>query len=126
MNITARSGNAVTKRGHAGAVLLEVIAAMTLFAIAGVALLELALQSDHAVSYVVMNRAELAKANAFLESVALWTRDDLDRHLGRHSEGQFALLVDRIAPTLYHVVLTTSHRGNEAPLLETTLYREQP
>ena len=124
MNATARSGNAATKRAHAGAVLLEVIAAMTLFAIAGVALLELAVQSDLAVSHVVMNRAELAQANVFLESVALWTRDDLDRHLGRHSEGQFALVVDRISSTLYHVLLTTSHRGDEAPLLETTLYRE--
>lgn len=126
MTVATRADSANTKRYRSGVVLLEVIAAMTLFAIAGIALLELALQSDEAVAHGVANREEIAMANAFLESIALWTRDDLDRHLGHRSEGQFGLVVDRVSPTLYHIVLTTSPRGNGAPILETTFYRESP
>lgn len=108
-----------------GAVLLEVVAAMTLFAIAGVALLELALRTDLTVTHVAVNRDEIRAANAFLESVALWTRADLDRHLGHRTEGRFDLDVERPSPTLYHIVLSRS-RTVGTPLLETTLYRESP
>lgn len=111
-----------------GSALLEVIAALTVFAIAGVSLLELTVQAGRAVAGSRRAIHEIVSANAFLESVALWPRSDLDRHLGTHREGMFDLTVNRPTPTLYVVVL--ENRANQSTdrrvVLETTLYRELP
>lgn len=118
-------GRRLHRRGSA---LLEVIVALTVFAIAGVSLLELTVEAGHAVARSRGAVHELLSANAFLESVALWPRSDLDRHLGTHREGMFDLTVNRPTLTLYVVVL--ENRANQSTdsrvVLETTLYRELP
>jgi len=112
-------------RRHQGAVLLEAIVALTLIAIAGVSLLELTVQTTSAEA-AARSRSEIVmEANAFLESVSMWPRVDLDRHQGRRQEGKLELLTERITPTLYHVVIGTSV-SEGAPmkvLIETTFYR---
>lgn len=109
-----------------GAALLEVVVALALLAVAGVALLELAVQSNDAVLRSRDAGAELRLANGFLESVSLWPRSDLDRHLGVRDERAFLMQVERPSPTLYRVVLYDRQRGIAAPreLLATTLFRQ--
>jgi len=110
-----------------GVVLLEVIVALTVLAISGVSLLALTVQSERAVSAAQDGLREIRAAHAFMESVALWERSDLDRHLGSRAEGPFVLVVDRVAPAIYRATLydepTMGH--GRRPVLETSLYRRE-
>jgi len=111
-----------------GTVLLEVIVALTLVAVAGVSLLELTMQAASAAGAARQRAEMVADANAFLESISLWPRADLDRHIGRRREGKFEVLTERPTPTLYHVVIGAreSDGGQLHVIVETTLYRQAP
>jgi hypothetical protein len=67
---------------------------------------------------------EMRAASAFFDAVALWTRTDLDQHLGNRPEGVWRLQIDRPVPTLYLVALSDSTGTRE--LLRTALYRPMP
>lgn len=114
------------RRGRAGAALLEVVVALALLATAGVTLLASSIQSSSAMRHLVDGGRELRAANAFMESIALWSRADLDRHLGVRREGPFVLTVARPTPTLYAIALAEPTPSGAAGrvLLETTLFRE--
>jgi len=106
-------------------VLLEAIVSLTILAIAGGAVVALATDSARAVERARAADASIAKASAFLDAVALWPREDLDRHLGARDEGTWRMIVDRPTPTLYAVTLADSV-GTHV-LLHTVLYRaEEP
>lgn len=107
--------------GRAGAALLEVIVALTVLAVAGIAAVQIAQESMRAVERARAADAELREADAFLEAVALWTRRDLDLRLGSREQGPFRLVVERPARTLYVVTLTDSTGTRE--LLRTALFR---
>lgn len=107
-------------RDSGGAVLLEVIVALTILAIAGTSALLMAQESARAVSRAREHDREVTKASAFLEAVALWTRQDLDRRLGERREGGWRLRVDRPDRRLYLVTLNDS---TGAELLHTALFR---
>lgn len=104
-----------------GIVLLEAIVAMTILAIAGAAVVALATDSARAVDRVRAADVATAHASAFLDAIALWPREDLDRHLGIRDEGDWRLIVDRPMPTLYAVTLADSAGAHV--LLHTVLYR---
>lgn len=127
MNRSAR-GRKGERCAPRGAVLLEAIAALALVGIACVSLLELTLQTTSAATTSRDRSKMVIDANAFLESVSLWPRGDLDRHLGQRHEGKFAMRVERLTPTLYQVAIlsNTSVAARAAVLVETTLYREVP
>lgn len=112
-------------RPRGGVVLLEVLVALMILAIAGIALMEFVEQVEYAVRQSDVRSKELVSANGFMESVALWPRVDLDRHLGRHPEGEFELVIDRPTSTLYHVVLARRPSNGKigAPLFDTILFR---
>lgn len=112
------------RRADAGAALLEAIVALTVLVTAGTAAVSLASQSAQAVHAAHDREAEMRSASAFLEAVALWTRDDLDRRLGDRPQGSWRLRIDRPAPELYVVVLTDSTGTIE--ILRTALFRPAP
>jgi type II secretory pathway pseudopilin PulG len=107
-----------------GAVLLEVLVALVILATVGGAAVTLASESARAIVRAREAEAEMRRANAFLESVALWPREDLDRRLGSRRQGQWRLRIDRPAPTLFIVALTDSVERRE--LLRTALFRALP
>lgn len=111
-------------RSEAGAGLLETVAAVTIVAFAGVAAVTAVGESMAAVRNAREADAELRAANAFMEAVALWPREDLERRLGDRPQGPWRLVIERPLPTLYTVMLTDSTGGRA--LLRTSLYRPEP
>ena len=67
--------------------------------------------------------AETDAASDYLDRIALWTRDDLDRHLGPRREGVWTVTVERTTVTLY--VVTMRDGGNSHTILRTVLYRPE-
>lgn len=106
-----------------GVVLLEAIVAMTILAVVGAAVVALAADSAHAVERATSADAATARASAFLDAVALWPREDLDRHLGTRDEGPWRMTVGRPVPTLYTVALADS--AERRILLTTVLFRAE-
>jgi type II secretory pathway pseudopilin PulG len=112
------------RRKRQGAVLLEALVALVIMASAGAAIAALAVESSQAVQRTRSTEAELRRADAFFAMVALWPREDLDRHLGEHQQGPWRLRVERPSVTVYAITLTDSL--GPRPLLRTALYRPEP
>jgi hypothetical protein len=112
------------RRKRRGAVLLEALVALVILASAGAAVAALAVESGQAVQRTRSTEAELRRANAFFGIVALWPREDLDRHFGEHQQGPWRLRVQRTSSTIYAITLTDSLGAR--PLLRTVLYRPEP
>lgn len=106
-----------------GAVLLEAIVAMTILAIVGAAVVALAADSARAIDRAAAADTAMMRASDFLDAVALWPREDLDRHLGTRDEGPWHMSVGRPAPTLYTVSLADS--TDRHVLLATVLFRAE-
>jgi type II secretory pathway pseudopilin PulG len=109
---------------RAGVVLLEAIVALTILTVAGLATVAIVRQGIDSVRRAENAEAEVRRASAFMDAVALWPRVDLDRHLGDRAEGPWRLVIDHPAPTLYLVALTDSLSRRE--LVRTALYRPEP
>lgn len=103
--------------------LLEVLVAMTIFAIASTAAMVRAAQARHAVALARTAEDRMTTASAFLDRVALWPQEDLDRHLGAHAQGKWVLEVERSTPAIY--TLTLFDGSTRRKLLETMLYRSR-
>lgn len=106
--------------GDAGAVLLEVVVALTILFVAGTAAVLATTESARAVAHARDRDRELRAASAFLDVVALWPRADLDRRLGERPQGPWRLRIDRPDPRLYTVELRDS---TGVSLLRTSLFR---
>lgn len=104
-----------------GAVLLEAIVALTILAVAGTAAVAMVSESAGAVERAREADLRVRQAGSFMEAVALWTRDDLDRRLGDRAQGPFRLRIARPEPELYDVELVDT-AGNHT-LLRTSLFR---
>jgi hypothetical protein len=104
-------------------VLLEVIVALTILATGGAAMIALSSQSIDSLRRARAAEWETERASELLDAVALWPRQDLDRHLGDRAQGSWRLVVERPLPTLYTVTLMDS-AGNQV-LLATALYRAE-
>jgi hypothetical protein len=107
-----------------GVVLLEAIVALTILTVAALASVAMVRQAVDSVRRAESAEAEIRRASAFMDAIALWPRADLDRHLGQRPEGSWRLIIDRPVPTLYLVALTDSLSRRE--LVRTALYRPQP
>lgn len=66
---------------------------------------------------------ELRRASSLLDAVTLWSREDLDRHLGARQQGPWLMHVDRPNHYIYHISLRDSTDRHE--LLQTLLYRPE-
>lgn len=115
----------VTRSGRRrrGAALLEAIVALTLLAFAAGSAIALSHQAAESVRRGRAAELAIRDASAFLEAVALWPREDLDRRLGDRAQGAWRLRIDRPTPTLYVVSLTDAEGGRV--LLHTALYRPE-
>jgi hypothetical protein len=111
-------------RRRRGAVLLEAIVALAILSSAGIAFVSLAAESARAVDRAHAGELELREGNAFFAAVALWSREDLDRHLGARHQGRWIMIVDRPRPDLY--VISLSDSAKRAEFLRTSLYRPEP
>jgi prepilin-type N-terminal cleavage/methylation domain-containing protein len=106
-----------------GMALLEVIVAMTILVIAALSTVAWVGQASDAVARAGTAAAETDSASDYLDRIALWTRDDLDRHLGPRRQGAWTVTVERMTPALY--VVTMRDGGNYHTLLRTVLYRPE-
>lgn len=104
-----------------GMVLLETIVALTILAVGGLSVMTLAVSSLAAIERARIADESSQQANQFLDAVSLWTRADLDRHLGDRPEGPWRLRIERPGPTLYIVSLRDSSTNRS--LFTTSLYR---
>jgi len=106
-----------------GAVLLEVIVALTIFAVAGLSAVGMLRDMYLSLEQAQQSERELRRADRFFEAVALWSGEDLERRLGAHPQGSYRLDVERPQPGLFEITLTDSSTRRE--LLHTALYRPE-
>lgn len=97
--------------------------ALVILASAGTVVVSMVAESARAVQRVRDSEKEMRAADAFFNAVALWSRADLDRHLGDRRQGRWIMRVDRPAATLYMVTLSDS--STRATVLRTSLYRPE-
>lgn len=107
-----------------GVVLLEVIVAMTILVIAGLSAVVWVRQLSETLAHTREVTDDVVVASRYLDVIALWTRADLDRHLGERRQGICRVRVDRPVPTVYGVTMLDSL--GEHVLLRTWLYRTEP
>ncbi len=106
-----------------GAVLLEVLVALTILSGVGAALLSSAWLWHRTAERAREAEATLRSASAFVEAVTLWTRTELDQRLGDHAQGPWRLRIERPQPWLYQIALTDAAHNE---LIRTALFRELP
>jgi type II secretory pathway pseudopilin PulG len=103
-----------------GIALLEVLVALALLGTSAAALVALGVEAGRSVERARTADAEMRRASAFMDVVALWPRADLDRRLGEHRQGAWLLRIGR-EQDLFAVSLRDSAGGRE--LLRTRLFR---
>lgn len=101
--------------------LLEVLIAMAILGFVAASALSLAADGSSRAQRNHATEAELRDASALMDAVALWSREDLDRHLGRRPQGSWRMEIQREGDALYDVRLED---GTTARLLlQTSFYR---
>ncbi|MFL5493501.1 MAG: hypothetical protein ACJ8DC_03855 [Gemmatimonadales bacterium] len=105
-----------------GAVLLEVLVALTLLLLAGVS--AVTLLSDALRSEVALQdrEREVQELDRLLTAMTLLERTDLDRRLGRHAVGPFVTDVQRPERSLYRIAVGGTP-GRGVRTLVTVVYR---
>ena len=88
--------------------LLEVIVAMTILVIAALSTVAWVSQAAELVVRACAAAAAADSASDYLDRIALWTREDLDRHLGLRREGAWSVTVERRTSTLYMVTMRSN------------------
>jgi len=94
---------------------------MTIFAIASTTMLVRSAQARRTVALALAGEDRLNKASAFLDHVVLWPREDFDRHLGAHPQGQWLLEIEHPEATLYTVTVLDGESHEK--LVNTVVYR---
>ena len=92
-------------RGESGVALLEVLAAVVILGVAGLALVELVASGTRAVTEARRRERELADEERLLAAYTLLARGDLDVRLGRREAGPYVVEVQRPERTLYRISL---------------------
>ena len=110
------------RHAERGAVLLEVVIALTILLAAGVSLVSLLAASLASEAALARREVEVHDLDRLLAAMSLLTRADLDRRLGRHPVGPLVAEVQRPEPALYR--LAVSRPGVEA--LVTVVYCPDP
>jgi hypothetical protein len=98
--------------------------AIALIATAGLASLAIASDCLRAVDRAHDAEMAVTEASRFLEAVALWPREDLDRRLGERPQGPWVLRIDRRSAEVYIVSLRDSF--GVGLILSTSVFRPAP
>lgn len=97
-----------------GAVLLEVLAAVTILGAAGLALVHVATGGVRATAEAKIREQEQADADRLLTAYTLLTRTELDRRLGDRHVGPYVVNVQRPEREVYRIsiadLVTVVHR----------------
>ncbi|MGH7612407.1 MAG: type IV pilus modification PilV family protein [Gemmatimonadales bacterium] len=108
-----------------GVALLEVLAAVLIFGVAGLGFVELVAGGTRAVAAARARERELADEERLLAALTLLAREDLDRRIGIRVIGPYAIEVERPEQTLYRLsIRRQGTRGVED--LVTVVYRQEP
>lgn len=103
--------------------LLEVIVAMTILVVAALSTVAWVSQAAATVVHADEAAVEVDSASDYLDRIALWTRTDLDRHLGPRRQGIWTVTLERPTSELYTVTMRDS--TDSRTILRTTLYRPE-
>jgi len=103
--------------------LFEVIVALTIFSIAALSATVWVRQVVLTVEQAAHAADDARRASDYMDVIALWPREDLDRHLGERRQGIWLVQVRRPAPTIYDVMIFDS-TGSRA-LVRTSLCRQE-
>ena len=109
-------------RARPGFVLMETVVALAILAIVGAALLGVAAESLSRLEHARRRERELLRANNLISAVSLWSREDLDRRLGKRRQGSWFLEIQRTSARLYEASIRDAATGEV--LLATALYRQ--
>ncbi len=107
-----------------GAALLEVLAAVLILGIAGLALVELVAGGARAAAAARLRETELADQERLLTAYTLLTRTDLDQRLGRREVGPYVVEVQRPERTLYRIGIARA-TAPEVEDLVTVVHRRE-
>jgi len=109
-------------RSVRGFALLEVLAAVSILAIAGLALVDML---DSRLKDLITERSreyELLDEERLLTAWTLLTRPELDRNIGEHDVGPYRVNIQRPERTLYRIALERSSTVGVEDLV-TVVYR---
>ena len=112
-------------RNERGVVLLEVLVALVVLTIAGIALMENVGAGLRAERDARDRETRLATEERLLAALTLLRRTDLDQRIGRRQIGEFVVDVQRPEGTLYRIAILQ----NQSPQVEdlvTVVYRAEP
>ncbi len=105
-----------------GALLLEVLAALTIFGASALATLGLLNQLSQTERGAQEVERRLADEDRLLTAYSLLEREDLDRRLGARPVGPYLVEVQRPAPALYRITIGDSTGVD----LATMVHRPEP
>jgi hypothetical protein len=105
-----------------GAVLFEVLVAITLLLLAGVSVVMLVSDALRSEGVLRDREREVQELDRVMTAMTLLDRVDLDRRLGRHPIGPFVADVQRPEQSLYRIAVTSAPNG-AARTLVTVVYR---
>jgi hypothetical protein len=100
--------------------LIEVVAALTILALAALAWIGLARQGMHTLTLAQRHERQLRDASTLLVRFSLFTREDMQARLGWSGLAGSRTQVQQVAPELFAVSVLDSASG--AVLLSTTYY----
>lgn len=104
--------------------MLEVIAAILILTLAGLALVEVLAGHTLALTAARSREGELADEERLLAAYALLSRGDLDQRLGAREVGPYVVGVQRPEPDLYRLAVGRSEARGIEDLVTVVLRRE--
>jgi prepilin-type N-terminal cleavage/methylation domain-containing protein len=111
-------------RNNNGMTLIEVMAALAILVGTAGPLVALAGSAMIRTAQISREEARYMSASQTLTRIALLPRADLERRLGEHGMGVFAVSVQRPAPDLFRLAVADTAEPGRA-LLVTVVYRPQ-
>ena len=111
----------LTFNNRTAVVLLEALIALALLGTAALALLSLSASDTRAVTRLIERSKEMNAASRFLDAVALWPREELDRRFGTRAQGAYLLRILRPSHNIYTLELLD--KNSERPVLSTAVFR---
>ncbi len=109
-------------RRERGVALIEVLAAVAILGVAGLALVELVAGGTRALAVTRRREQELADAERLLTAWSLLKREELDQRIGDHVVGPYVVRIQRPERGLYRLAVERSVAPGVEELV-TVVYR---